>query len=719
MVVDSFWGLLRLIPFFAIYYAYYLSSASNSSNGALSSLYQTYWVEGKWENFLGLAASFGNMLIPDAVIKWFSDLTGTSIGLTNWSHLLVFGLFLLLVWLTKWRLALRWTFSVPAEVLGLGWLTVNILGARAQYGWYQDFATILAGTIGGLALIYFICLSLNIWKRRRLLAIAILFALVWSIANYVGYFVLYPTSIMSSTTRYVMHSFVATVALWAILIELLIVRPNRQQSRHFELVSESNAKNRQILKQVQDDGSVDWLPTAIATTVLALIPLSLTIGDQQTWVEQKSGPTRAFYQTMQRLYPTLEYGALIWYDTKRDPTVEHAFGDFFAVGSMPDETALAIYYGIDRYDLKLSSGANNFLGEAFHWKKPSRMLYTFYYDGSQLRDTTPHTRAALGGELAPVNVNVTDVTGVPTGVVGMSTPVLLDMDIEASVKPAEELQASGTWDGNVGDLPTYYRYLNERDRLRRSLKVEVSSEWSGAEKEYLTDGNYDKGWAAHRTIWPVDKQAWAQLELPVAQPLSRVVWHNSHLIRTPIDYQIQTSLDGKTWTTVKDVSGAKERPTGEIVTEDFSATTARLVRMLITTSSTGEAPGLIELEAVPTEFAKIDPALADRLAADPLLGAHDDASKQALAAYLEGHKSLGITYQTDRAAHSAHDPINLALSSAKHYQVMLPASGTTLEQIRFVPPAYLDNVTISNAKISFPTLEKLSDLGFIERRSKN
>lgn len=690
------WSALRLLPFLSIYSAYYLSASNQSSGGALTSLVQTYWVEGHWENFLGLAASFGNMLIPDAIIRWFSELTGTSVGPTNWSHLLVFGLFLLLLWVTQWRLKFRTTFSIPAVFLGFGWLVMNITGARAQYLWYQDFATILAGTIGGLALVYFVCLALALWNRHRLLAIAILFALVWSIANYFGYFVLYPTSIMTSTTRYVMHSFVATVALWAILIELLAVEGRRTASDPI------------------------WLSTVITTTVIALLPLSLTIAAQQQWVEQKSQPTRAFYQAMQRLYPKLEYGALIWYDTKRDPAVEYAFGDFFSVGSMPDETALAIYYGTDRYDLKLANGANNFLSDSLHLKKPTRLLYTFYYDGKTLQDTTPQTRAALGGELNPIDLTFTNGgSGRPLASVGMSTPVLLDLDLTAMVKPAVDLHAPGGWEGAINELPAYFRYLTERDRLRRSLKVDVSSEWSGAEKEFLSDGNYEKGWAAHRTIWPVTKQAWAQLEQPVAQSISRVVWHNSHIIRTPTSYQIQTSLDGQTWTTVKDVSHAPDRPTGETVTEDFSPTLTRFVRMLITASSTGEAPGLIELEAVPTEFAKLDPILADKLTTDPLLGAQDDASQQALATYLESHKRIDITYQTDRAGHSQHDPITIQLADAKHYQVILPASGTELEEVRLVPPAYLGDVKVENAKISFPTLEKLNQLGFIERRSKN
>lgn len=701
---------LRLLPFVLIYKAFYFNG-NESSGGALDSLMKTYLVEGHWENFFGLAASFGNMLIPDVIIKWFSELSGTPIGPTNWSHLLVFGAFLLLVWLTKWRLKLSWRFSVPAELLGAGWLWINILGAQAQYLWYQDFTNILSGTIGGLALVYFGSLALNIWNRYRLLSIAILFSLVWSVANYFGYFVLYPTSIMTSTTRYVMHSFVATVALWAIWIELL-----------FAPVRNAAEKDR--------SDSPSWLPTAIVTALLALVPLSLTIGDQQAWVAEKSVPTRAFYQTMQQLYPKLEYGALIWYDTKRDPAVEYAFGDFFAVGSMPDETALAIYYGIDRYDLKLSNGANNFLGEAYHWKKAPEQLYTFYYDGTELHDTTSQTRSALAGERPSVSVVFDGPTGTPAEVVGTSTPVLLDLDLTAEVKPADQLASSGTWVGPVAELPTYYQYLEARDALRRSLQVTVSSEWSGAEKEYLADGNYEKGWASHRTIWPVEGEAVATVELPQAMSLNRVIWTNSHIIRTPTSYTIDVSSDGTTWRTVKEVADAPERPTAETVAEDFEAVTARFVRMRITKSATGEAPGLIEFEVVPSQFGRLDPMLAAQLSADPLLGAppsaggfgsaqQDDAVRRELVEFLESHRSIGVQYQTDRAAFVGHDPITIKLDDRTHYQLVLPASGTNLEKIQLVVPSYLAGVTIKSATVSFPTLDELNNLGFIERRSIN
>lgn len=690
------WSLLRIVPFAAVYAVFYFDPRNESSSGALGSLVKTYLVDGKWENFFGLAASFGNTMVPDRLILWLSDTFGQPIGtLTNWSHVIVLVIFLGAVALSQWRLRLAPAFGWLTGLVGLGWFALNLSGAHAQYLWYQDFATILAGTVGGLLLVYFVGLGVALWNRERLLAIAILFSVVWSIANYFGYFVLYPTSVMTSVSRYIMHSFVATVALWAILVELMLARPLR-------------------------GAAYAWVPTAVATGVLMLAPLWLTMTDQREWVATKSEPTRAFYEKMLEFYPELEYGALIWYDTKRDPSVEYAFGDFFSVGSMPDETALAIYYGIDRYDLKLSSSANNFLGEAFHWKKPSRMLYSFYYDGAELHNTTAHTRAALSGELAPVPVVFDGATGTPEQPVGMSTPVIFHFDVSASVKPANELQAPSAWTGDVSQLPSYFDYLGARDQLRRSASASVSSEWSGSEKEFLADGNYELGWAAHRTIWPVEGSASATLEFPVALETNRVLWWNSHTIRTPRDYRIEVSSNGNNWTTVKEVLDGPERNTGELVAEDFEPIRAKFVRMMITESATGEAPGLIELEVVPTQYGRLDPALAQLLQGDPLLGAQDDASRQSLARYLESHAQLGIGYETDRAPVSQHDPITVPLSaSSGSYSVVLPASGTTLRAVQLQAPNYLTSIEASNARVSFPTLSDLNERGFIERRSKN
>jgi hypothetical protein len=86
---------------------------------------------------------------------------------------------------------------------------------------------------------------------------------------------------------------------------------------------------------------------------------------------------------------------------------------------------------------------------------------------------------------------------------------------------------------------------------------------------------------------------------------------------------------------------------------------------------------------------------------------------------LESHRTIGVQYQTDRAAFVGHDPITINLDGRNHYQVILPASGTNLEQIQLVVPSYLADVTVEKATISFPTLEELNNLGFIERRSKN
>ena len=108
---------------------------------------------------------------------------------------------------------------------------------------------------------------------------------------------------------------------------------------------------------------------------------------------------------------------------------------------------------------------------------------------------------------------------------------------------------------------------------------------------HLVDGKYgnDHSWI------PAALPCWCQVELPKPARISRVVFsrdRNGHYKdRLPADFDVQVSTDGKTWTTIRHVTGLTEFPADAVLPGESPA--SRAVRIA------HSLPGIYRERALP------------------------------------------------------------------------------------------------------------------------
>ena len=166
-------------------------------------------------------------------------------------------------------------------------------------------------------------------------------------------------------------------------------------------------------------------------------------------------------------------------------------------------------------------------------------------------------------------------------------------------------------DGSIPDkIPTAYTEEDLTDGTNIALNkpvVDYSSttdvpEWT-CHHSYITDGDYTKAWASelYRNERASSKE-WITIDLLAVYDVNcvklvpRDVWNGVNVF--PEDYEIQVSLDGETFTTVKSVKGDNDPQTQDDRILTFEATPARYVRLYatrLTASSTVNGGYAIEM----------------------------------------------------------------------------------------------------------------------------
>lgn len=170
--------------------------------------------------------------------------------------------------------------------------------------------------------------------RDRLL----IFSLILMIGSYLVFFIHTPTQVFPSLHRYFLIPAIgASIFLAAVLVKSLSFK------------------------------YLYFITGLIVVAHLALINL-----EHKGFIEGRTIPTKKFYQILKRELPVIPQGSLLFFQVKDDLATKEVFENaIFGVGSMPNSTAIAWQYGIDRYDFYLSFEKENNI--------PVEKVYKFYY----------------------------------------------------------------------------------------------------------------------------------------------------------------------------------------------------------------------------------------------------------------------------------------------------------------------------------------------------
>lgn len=550
----------------------------------------------------------------------------------------------------------------------------------------------------------------------------LLFCIAWIVGNVVLYFAFDAKQVLGSTHRYYAYSAVG----FALLVGLL----SYSLSKMF--------LGNSLLKTL--------LPVVIVGCFI-LTYLVIERGVQRSIINKQAQPAKVFFKTLKTAVPHLPKGAIVYFDVANSAQVQNQFAQFFGAGSMPESTVIAIYYGLDRYDLILTYSFDDIAKKLRDQTITLDKIYTFYYDGIRLHDTTKSARQQLTtfqevdlpltsiGANVPISLEpdmmiATQLTRDGDKTIGENpeiiitfdkkapsvTPQILEVTMALTVKSLSDAllpyqDSSASQEVNVGDTEQVFAYLINQSEYLRTVSIHTTSSWQDQITANLADGRIETNWMVNRVSWNEwvhgDKQKEQSIVLDLGSPknISKIIWTNGHTVRTPTSYSIFTSLDQGDWQAAKTISAGPVRATNAVWQDDFLPRRARFVKINITQSSGGDSPQVAELAVVEDQFKNVDSTVASQLAKTPFSAISNQTQWGQAWRYISQNGQLRWRWKKDKD--SGWDTVNyqyfpIFVDRQFHtYNLAIPAGGLYLDQVmidnfNFPATVFIQSVKIAN-----------------------
>lgn len=668
-------SLVRLIPFLVVFYGYFIHNADHRS-GSVGTVAVSL-VRGSYYQSYGFLASLSNLELASwlpnflyIVQEKLLNMVGRGGALLWFSSIL---LSLVLIGLIKFQPKWRgwWVFS-------LGFLWIWTLVSKRIFGAIElnlAIFEIYLGYLGGLLL--FGAGLVGFVFRVRIY----IFLLVIVLANIAAYAAYNPVVAYESINRYLAHSFLAWVGilgLWA---------------------SQVNRKSR--WGQILITGIILW----------GVINLGSAVFYQQQILRDRSRPARQFYESLKTDLPHLEKGSALYFDVA--PGAEGYFREAFSVAQMPETTAIAWRYGIDRYDLALFTNYLDFAKYVNLHQVPENKRYSYWYQKSGLTDTTKTllsagqesqnwlaNEAMLSSKLKIKNDGKVSVGSQPVITFSLAnsasvTPVKVKFNLVASQADLKSI-AFPYFDSSRRNTSQISKdsqlrqdalnYLKFKKNLEKNAKITVNNSWQDRVVGNISDGNFNTVWQADRIKWK-DQTGAVTIDMGGNQLISQLVWANGYANNSPVNYSIEVSSDGQSFTQVKKVSLRRRIEPNELQLEQFQPVSTRYVRLIITNTLNNDAPAISEISVVPAELSKLDINLAEGFINHPFdfIPSWEVYNRDMIM--LENTGTSQMFWKNNKVTEFQTSPalkLNIRYDGLIHnYEVTLPAGGTELLNIRF------------------------------------
>lgn len=668
------------IPFLVIFYVRYLTDAGFGGPGVSSLLSKL--MQGNFEILTALFANIGNSVFADSLQ---SIILGQLIGRSTddiilFVHGFSLGIFLLFfLFLAKSESFKLKAFYLISLILGV---VLNYYFYSIYPLWYRVPSVLFSGVIG----IHFLTFSMfglgYLYKRNKLDGHILLVAVTILATQIFGYFIQYPESIWGTTHRYFSYSLigysilVANISWW-----LYTFRKN-----------------------------INLSMLLVAGIVSMNLVFSLLY--QHRLVRERSKPSREFYQRLLHYVPSISQGAGFYFDISLVSPYPHQFGDFFSVGSMPESTALAMYYEVDRYDLSYIIDFDDLVSKVDSGELLIDQVYSFYYGENGLVNTTEKMRALLrdGG-------TVQHFTELHEVLMEPITPLFLEFGLKLSKPQIPDSFVANSISLNQKIL--IMQYLRDRNSYYNTSTVTSLSDWRYREIRNIHDQDLATPWQGHRIQWHNDKHEEIVIDLGNEKNVGAVAWTNWKTVLSPTRYAYYVSNDGANWQEAARYDNNPERADGERVVDRVKAQ-GRYIKMEITETATDDSPALLEIEVIDDAYDEIDTTEALTYLDNPLVLANSRDEWNMLYPYAEQIAFATLSWTTDKhdtTKESVIVPLTLSNPSLR-YNAILPAGGTTLNnlEIEYSIPidARVDTVTIRNM-----SYQDLRDRGLIYKLTEN
>lgn len=681
-------SFLRIIPFGYIFYRYFILGA-DSRTGQIGNLLQAF-SRGEFYQSYSFLASWANLVVPDWVSAFHPSLARwpllflsvlTVIVLLrqkkHWKPLTLASVLLLFLWLPVSKII----FTTPVLNLGIRQLFIVFAGG---------ITLIMGGVIG-------FCLKS---ERRKLF----FFFFLWAILNIAAYGAYNPTFGYVASNRYLAHSFFALVGIFGLLFEELHKRKPQ------------------------------WI---LASFIIFWGIGNLIYGAayQHDILQNRSNPARKFYGELQSFVTKAKRGDIFYFDVANSS--QGYFRDAIAVAQMPETTALAWRYGLDRYDISLLKDFGS-LKEVIQDKKTNLdQVHSFFYSADGLVDTSPQMRDFIkqGSPAEPIKIQSAVVTQseVKPGQKGTFIsendfnfelpkkinsiyPVNLNLGIKATILDTSNIkfpvigkgQPSATdIDPNLRNLA--FEYQKYKQSIRKTAEFKVSSEWQNRLASNLFDGDLATIWQADRVKWRGHNEN-ILIDLKDIQTIDRLVWVNGFTNQTPTEMSVEVSSDGLSWQRAKEISNTNRIDTKDLQIISFIAVPLRFIRLSFTKTLDGDSPAIAEIWPVPSKFSKLNIKEAEGLQENPFRYIEDQQVFDDTLSNLDYASEISVLWKNDVGGDwhgDLSDNIKIKFDGNLHqYQIVLPAGGTKITKLRLTNIRFPGSLSLENLSISRSALVK-------------
>jgi hypothetical protein len=376
----------------------------------------------------------------------------------------------------------------------------------------------------------------------------ILFFLLWISLNLAAYAAYIPNYSYPSDNRYLLHSFIPLIGLLTFL--------------SFDLSKKTKSK----------------IPILVII-IWGIGNLYSSLLYQRNIVINRSLPSKRFFSQLKEYVPEFKNGALFYFYVPNLPKAVEHYNAGFGVAQMPETTAIAWRYGVDRYDLEIANTYEDLYEDINKNKISLDNVFTFIAFPDNLYNTSDKTRNLIeNGEIHKIEKTIQSIPQVENsekgsritnqGITLPSNDISLLTSLEVKVKLTAypfkfsndntfpiRLVNSNEQPGSLQDQNTRDLYINYRkwlDDYYKSSQVISSSSWRDLTEKNVLDQDKNTYWEADRIAWD-KRNEYLSTELSKLANIGGIIYQNGPYSLTPTNFEIYISKDGLDYKKIKDV----------------------------------------------------------------------------------------------------------------------------------------------------------------------
>lgn len=688
-------SILRLTPFLYIFYNLVLSSGDSRTDGVGN--YVTSILKGKLYLTYGFFSSISNLFVPDYLINFLFDIQNKMTVFLQAkipvAYLLLFGVFAILIPLSFKGLKNKKYLTILFYSIFLIWFFVSkkiFLESSLGSGEKSIFVGILGGAILILLSVFFIILR----KNRQIF----LFFISWLVINLLAYTSYFPTVTYETINRYLAHSFFSLTSILGILYISLSGKSKKNLLIRFIII------------------------------LFGIVNLINAIIYQNNILHTRSFPVKSFYKQLSILLPEIKKDDVLYFDISKNS--QGQFRDAISAAMIPDTGSFGWRYQIYRYDFSLETDFSSLYEKITEEKVKIDNIHAFWYSNGILTDISKNIQDYFLNrnsyyysqynleKTSKAIINITkDKTSwlQPELIADIKSPIESYAPIECGITlVATQLETKKL------PFPLYWELSDDKtknllnDPIQKKLALlykkdmgnfvtnsifSTSSQWSDRVTENLYDNDINTVWQSDRVLWQ-NKREYLEVSLPTVQNINRIVWTPpSYQASVPTNYEIEISLDGKSWRNIKTITN--KEITSQIQQEvKFEPISAKYVKMIVTETLGGDSPMVSEFRVLSGSLSTLDLKSTNTYLDKPFLFIENEQifnntltsfgqTGTAQLYYLANKDNVWVTTSK----------LNLGIiydGKVHYYNVNFPAGGTRIENIKVSNFAIPGTITLHN-----------------------